>query len=201
MTLSDLLGLSETQQRYVAGALQGLLAGWLGFGLLTGRWGTAITAGGALAITLLPALLERRFDYTLDPGLLIWLALAVTIHVVGAMGLYEQFTWFDNIAHTVSAMVLAGIGYAAFVSLERHSDDIDVPSAFRFLFILVFVLATGVVWELLEFALGDLMTVYGVQDIVSDMIFNTVGAILVAVWGTGHVDGLIGFFRRRFRAV
>jgi VanZ family protein len=67
-------------------------------------------------------------------------------------------------------------------------------------FILVFVLATGVFWEVLEFALGDLITVYGVDDIVTDMVFNTVGAVIVAVWGTGYVTGLTRFVRERLRA-
>lgn len=199
MTVRDWVGISDTHERYVAGGLQLVLAGLFVSGLVIRNGGMAFTSGIALAVTLFPAWLEREFGFTLDPGLLLWLALAVSIHTVGSMGLYEQYEWFDNIAHTVSAMVIAGIGYASFRALELHSRDIDVPSNFRAVFILVFVLATGVFWEILEFALGDLITVYGIDDIVTDMVFNTVGAILVAVWGTGYLDGLTGFFRRRLR--
>lgn len=63
----------------------------------------------------------------------------------------------------------------------------------------MFVLAAGIFWEVLEFALGGLVTVYGIDDIVTDLLFNGVGAILVALWGTGRVDGLIDFFRIRLR--
>ncbi|MFW6376938.1 MAG: hypothetical protein ACOC0F_03090 [archaeon] len=198
MTSED--GLTDGQQRVLAAALQAVLAVVLVFGLVTGRSGTAITGGLTLGVTLLPALLERRFDYTLDPGLLLWLALAATIHLFGSMGLYDQFTWFDNIAHSVSAMVIAGIGYASFRAVELHSDDIDTPPAFRPVFVLVFVLATGVLWEVLEFALGNFLTVYGVQDIVTDMVFNTLGGVIVAAWGTKYVTGLTGFFLERLRA-
>lgn len=200
MTAGDAVAGSETGERYVATALQLLLAGLLVVGLVTRRWNMAVTGAITFGVTLLPALLERRFGYTLHPGLLAWLALAALIHAAGSLGLYEQFQWFDNIAHTVSAMVIAGIGYAFFRALELHSEEIDVPGEFRFVFILVFVLSTGVFWEILEFALGDLITVYGINDIVTDMIFNTLGAAIVAVLGTGYVDGLIGFFRGRLRA-
>lgn len=200
MTSGETAGLTDVQQRAIAAALQMVLAGILVFGLVTGHPGTAITGGITLGVTLLPALLERRFDYTLDPGLLLWLTLAATIHMFGSMGLYDQFTWFDNIAHTVSAMVIAGVGYASFRAVELHSDDIDTPPAFRPVFVLVFVLATGVFWEVLEFGLGDFITVYGVQDIVTDMMFNTLGGVIVAVWGTGYVSGLTRFFLERLRA-
>ena len=200
MTLRNVLDLSDRQERYTATVMQLLLAGLVVFGAVTARWGMAVTGGIALGITLLPALVRREFGYTLDPGLLVWLTLAVTLHAAGSLGLYEQLEWYDNIAHTVSAMVIAGIGYASFRALELHSEDIDVPPEFRFVFILVFVLATGVFWEVIEFALGDLVTVYGIDDIVTDMIFNTVGAVIVAVWGTGYVTGLTRFVRERLRA-
>lgn len=184
-------------KRSVAAALQLILAFILVFGLVTMRLETAITAGLALGITLLPAFLTRQYDYTLNPGLLLWLTLAVTIHTAGSMGLYERIEIFDNIAHTVSGMVIAGLGYASFRALELHSDDIDIPSQFRPLFILIFVLAMGVFWEVIEFGFGDLIEVYGVNDIVTDMIFNTLGATIVAIWGTEYVGGLIYFLQKR----
>jgi phosphoglycerol transferase MdoB-like AlkP superfamily enzyme len=189
----------RSRKRAIAAVLQAFLLGVALFGVVTGGASTVVTAGIALFITFVPALLHREFGYSLNSELLVLLTLAVSIHTAGAMGLYERFTWFDNIAHTVSAMVVAGIGYAGFRALELHSPEIDVPGRFRFLFILVFVLATGVFWEVIEFALGDLMTVYGVNDIVTDMVFNLVGAVIVAVWGTTHLGGLVGFFVRRLR--
>ncbi|MFW6018563.1 MAG: hypothetical protein ACOCPX_07050 [Halapricum sp.] len=200
MTRNDGGPFTDFQHRVAAGVLQLVLAGVLVFGVVTGRPKTALTGAITLGVTFLPALLERRFDYTLSPGLLLWLTLAVTIHTFGSMGLYGQFVWFDNIAHTVSAMVIAGIGYASFRAIEIHSDEIDTPELFRPVFLLVFVLATGVFWEVLEFALGGVLTVYGVQDIVTDMVFNTLGAVIVAIWGTRHVSGVTGFFLERLRA-
>ncbi|WP_339103796.1 hypothetical protein [Haloterrigena salinisoli] len=200
MTLSDRLGLSDSQERLAVRLLQFALAGLVGYGLVTMRFAIAATGGFALAITLLPAALRREYGYSMDVGLVLWITVAMILHTVGSLWLYEWFQWYDEITHTVSATIIAGIGYASFRAFELHSDDIDVPPAFRAVFIVVFVLAAGVVWEVLEFALGGVVTVYGLDDIVTDFVFNAVGAVIMAVWGTGYVGGLVGFFRRRLRS-
>lgn len=206
MTLGDALGLSDAQERSLTRLLQGALGVMAVYGLATVQWGMALNGAFALAITLLPAVIRREYGYAMDPGLVLWIAVALALNALGLMGLYSQYQWYDEITHTISATIVAGLGYAAFRALELHSDEIDVPPTFRAVFVVVFVLAAAVVWELLEFASELLaefvggpapLTVYGIDDIVTDMIFNTVGAVLVALWGTGYVDGLVSFFRRR----
>jgi len=199
MTLSETLGISETQERLLARALQLVLFGVLAVGVVTVRAQLIVTGGITFGVSLLPALLRREYNYSMDMGLILWITVAMILHVAGALALYEQFQWFDEIAHTVSGTLIAGIGYASFRALELHSDVIDVPSEFRAGFILVFVLAAGVFWEVLEFVFSGFVTVYGVDDIVTDFIFNAVGGVIVAVWGTGYARGLVGFFRRRLR--
>jgi uncharacterized membrane protein YozB (DUF420 family) len=125
----------------------------------------------------------------------------VILHTIGLLGPYRQYHWYDEITHTVSATIVAGLGYAAFRAFELHSDEMAVPATFRSVFIVVFVLAMGVFWETLEFALGGVaVTVYGIDDIVTDFVFNAVGAVIVAVWGTGYVGELVDFFRSRLRS-
>lgn len=202
-------GLSETQERLVTRSMQLALAGLLAYGLVTLQLGMAANGAIALSVTLLPSLLRREYDYAMNASLVLWLTVAIFIHSVGSLGPYEWFGWYDAIAHTVSASVVAGAGYASFRAVERHSDEIDVPSAFRVVFIIVFVLAAGVVWELFEFAtegiaavleIDDPLVVMGIDDIVADLIFNAVGAVLVAIAGTDAVSGLSRFFRGRLAA-
>ncbi|WP_049971722.1 hypothetical protein [Haladaptatus cibarius] len=200
MTIADTLGLSDSQERVIVRVLQGVLFGFLVFGLTTGQLSMTITSGIALGVTLFPAILRREYGYAMDAGLVLWITIAMILHTAGSLSLYSQYQWYDEVTHTVSATIVAGIGYASFRALELHSDAIDVPSEFRTIFIVVFVLAMGIFWEILEFALGGLITVYGVDDIVTDMIFNTVGALIVAIWGTGYVGSLVGFFRERLRS-
>jgi hypothetical protein len=206
MTLGDLVGLSDARERLLVRLLQLGLAGIAIYGLVTGRLGMAANGALTLSVTLVPALLRREYGYTMDAGLVLWITLAIVLHVIGSLGLYSQFSWYDEITHTVSATVVAGVGYATFRAFEQHSDAIDVPSAFRGVFIVVFVLAFGVGWELFEFGapvvsqwLGfdSPVTVYGIDDIVTDFVFNGVGAVLVAFWGTDYTRGAVGFLRRR----
>lgn len=187
-------------------AMQLVLFGLLVYGLATFQLGMAANGALALAVTFLPTLLRREYGYTMSPGLVLWITVAIFLHSVGSLGLYDQFSRYDEITHTISSTIVAGIGYASLRAFECHSDDIDVPSEFRAVFIVVFVLAFGVIWEVFEFAavylsrllgVSSPVTVYGIDDIVTDMIFNTVGAVVVAVRGTGYFGGLVSFFRRR----
>jgi hypothetical protein len=162
-------------------------------GLATLRLGMAANGAFGLALTLPPAALRREFDDSMDPLLALWITVAVFLHSVGSLGPYQWFSWYDSVTHTTSAVLIGGVGYAAFRAFEEHSDALDVDTGFRALFILVFVLAASVVWELLEFAsvvVAPLvgaeapLAVYGIDDIVT-------------IWGTGYFDGLARFFRRR----
>ena len=209
MALTDAFGLSEAGERRLVRGLQCLLGGLAVYGVVTLQLGMAANAGAALAVTLLPALLRREYGYTMDAGLVLLITVAVGLHVVGALGPYRWVSWYDEITHTVSAVLIAGIGYATLRAFERHSAAVEIPVAVRGVFILVFVLAAGVVWEVLEFGIaalsrglgvGSPLVVYGIEDIVTDMIFNTVGALLVAVWGSGYFEDFVPFVRRWLRA-
>lgn len=202
MGLLEALGLSDEGERLLVRGMQLVLGGLLVFGLVTRRFGLVVNGGASLFVTLLPALFRREYGYSMDLGLVLWITVAVFVHSVGSLGPYGWFPWYDAVTHTVSASVVAGIGYASLRAVEVHSDEMDIPSEFRF----VFVVATGVIWEILEFASGvfaeltgsqAVLVVRGIDDIVSDLVFNTVGAVIVATWGTGYFDGLVGFISRR----
>jgi len=206
MTLGDALGLSDGRERLLTRGLQAALAALAAFGAATGDWGIAVNGVSALGVTALPALLRREYGYAMDPGLVLWIAVAVFLNALGFLGLYQRFQWYDEITHTVSATLIAGVGYASFRAVEDHSGAVEAPPSVRAAFVVVFVLAAGVVWELLEFAsellAGALaaeapLVVYGIDDIVTDMVFNGVGGLLVALWGSDYVGGFTGFLRDR----
>lgn len=209
MALRDTLEISDYQERLVTRSMQLFLASLLVYSLVTLKLGVAANTGLALGVTILPALLRREYGYTMDAELVLLITISVFLHVLGSLGLYIQFSWYDEVTHTVSAILIAGIGYATLRAFELHSAEIDIPPKFRPIFILVFVLAFGVIWEVFEFAaiwlsqvlgVGSPVRVFGIDDIVTDMVFNTVGAILVAIWGTEHFDDFVPFLRHRLRA-
>ncbi|WP_347877784.1 hypothetical protein [Halobacterium sp. R2-5] len=202
------LDLPENRKRLAVRAMQAVLVALLVYTLVVFQLGLALGVAVGLAVTLLPAAVRREYGYSMDPALALWITLSIFLHTVGSLGPYDWFGWYDSVTHTVSAVVVAGIGYVALRTFEEHSEDIDVDGPFRGLFIVVFVLAAGVFWEFLEFGSGELaravgveapLAVRGVDDIVTDLVFNTVGGLLLAVFGTDYLRGAVSFLRRRFR--
>lgn len=202
-SVADRTGASQAEgsqrHRAVVWALQALLGAIAAFALVTGDSTLFVNSGGPLAITFLPALLRREYGYAMDTGLAVWITLAATLHAVGAFGLYQSVGWYDSVTHTVSATLVAGMGYAVARGVERHSRAVGFNPEFRATFLVLFVLAVGVVWEIAEFASGGLASTvggeavlaqYGTSDIVNDLVFNTLGAVLVAVWSTTHFEGV-----------
>ncbi|WP_114575593.1 hypothetical protein [Saliphagus sp. LR7] len=192
-------GLSDRRCWHGVRLIQGALGLIVGYALVTVDFGLVVNAGIPLALTFLPALIRREFDHEMGAPLALWIALASFFHAVGALGPYQTFGWYDSMTHTVSATLVAGVGYAVVDALDRSADSVELPGEFRFVFILVFVLAFGVLWEIGEFASAGLATVvggepvlaqYGTSDIVFDLLYNTVGALLIALWGTGYFDGV-----------
>ncbi len=178
---------------------------------LAGLWDrnvrVALNAVFALLITQLPAILERNFRITLDVGLTLWVTAAVFLHALGLVpfGLfggtaYTRVWWWDHLTHTLSSTVVAAVGYTAARVMEAQSEYNTFPSRFLFVYLLLFVMAAGVVWELVEYCIGvgsivlgidPVLTQFGLQDTLLDLVFNTLGAVLVAAGGTAYLSGLI----------
>ncbi|WP_050033033.1 hypothetical protein [Halorubrum halophilum] len=186
-------------QRRLTRAMQILLVAIVGYGVAYGQ-PKAITNGGlGLFVTFIPALLERNYDIPLDPWLGVWITTAVLLHTVGSAGFYARVPWWDHLTHALSASLVAGAGYTTLRAVDLHSDEIYIPSRFAFVFILVVVLAFGVVWELFEFGLDILadetgiempLAQFGLDDTVADLTYNSVGALLVALFGQAHLTGV-----------
>jgi uncharacterized membrane protein YjdF len=190
---------SPRNQRRLTRGMQLALVVIVAYGLLAGA-PKAITNGViALGITFVPSLLERNYEIPLDPWLGLWITLAVFLHTMGSAGLYQQIPWWDHITHAMSATLVAGVGYTFARGVDLHSDEIRLPKRFYFVYVLVIVLAFGVVWELFEFGLDIVanatgvdmpLAQHGLDDTVKDLMYNSLGAILVAAFGQAHLSGL-----------
>jgi uncharacterized membrane protein YjdF len=114
---------------------------------------------------------------------------------------YRSVWWWDHLTHALSASIVAAVGYTTARALDEHSDAIHLPARFTFVFVLLFVLAFGVFWEVIEFLVSllaaaagadSVLTQYGLEDTLLDLVFNTAGAVVVALWGTAHLSDVIG---------
>lgn len=195
MTLSDRLGLSDAQEALLTRALQAGLLALTGYGVVAGRVDVAVNAGGALGVTFLPALLRRESGVRMDVGLVLWLALATAAHAVGILGPYRNVWWYDHLTHALTASIVAGAGYAAVDALDRSRDDVHVPEPYRSVVLFAFVLATAVLWEVMEFAVtqisqafgaSSMLVIFGPEDIISDVVYSGAGGLVVVLWGRGY---------------
>lgn len=206
MRLAERVETSDRRKRLLIRVLQFALGVMAVGGVATGRLGITANAVPALIATFVPTVLRREYAYVMDARLVLWITVAVFLHALGAVGLYRWYPWYDEITHLVSGALVAGVGYATLRAFEEHSAEVTVTEAFRGLFVVVFVLAFGVVWEVFEFVAvvggravgtGTPVRVFGIDDIVTDMLANAAGGVLIALWGSRYFGGLADFIRTR----
>ncbi|NHN59396.1 hypothetical protein [Halorussus rarus] len=189
---------SMANQRRLMRVMQAVLLGVVGYGAVAGQPKAIVNGTIAFLITLLPALLERNYELPLDPWLGLWITSAVLFHTLGSAGLYSHLDWWDHLTHSLSASLVAGAGYVSVRAVDLHTDRINLPHRYGFVFILVLVLAFGVVWELFEFALDVVsastgltmpLAQHGLDDTVLDLTYNSLGAVVAAVIGQVRFTG------------
>lgn len=198
--LRDRVGLSAKRERQLVRLLQLMLVGVLLVGFIGGNLSVIVNSGLALIVTQFPAILERDYELSMDSGLVLWITTAVFVHAVGALGPYQTVWWWDTLAHALSSSVIAAIGYTTVRAISEHTVDVWIPSRLLALFIMLFVIAAGVLWEVIEFLAGQLATFvgiegvliqYGLTDTMFDLVFDIVGGLVVAVWGATYLTGTI----------
>ena len=195
----------------LARVLQLVLFGLIGTGVLVGNSALVVNGLLALPIVFFPSFLGWYYNHKVDPRLTIWITVAAVVHVAGFFGLYSiqsgPLSWYDQVAHALSASFVAGIGHGVIVALDRNSNHVKFPEGFRFVFTVIFILAFGVAWEIVEFSVSGLTAVlgvgdsalvqYGKDDIVFDLVFNTIAATIVAIWGTRYFDDITSIISGR----
>ncbi|SFS97028.1 hypothetical protein [Halostagnicola kamekurae] len=205
---------SPRRQRQLTYLMEISLVGLLFVGIERGSAGIIVNTVVCLIVTQLPPLLERDFEIPMDPRITLWVTSAAFLHALGTVGIpgmgsnfYSGVEWWDHLTHALSASVVAAVGYATVRAIDEHSDDVYLPPKFISVIILLFVLAFAVLWELLEFGIGiaadwlgtrSVLTQYGVYDTLWDVVYNTIGAIIVALWGGVYLTDLSSAIGERF---
>jgi len=212
MRIRDRLGISGRRQKQLTWTLQVVMFGVLLVGIRQREVPVIVNAGVALLIAQVVPVLERDYGVPLDAGLTLWTTAAVFLHAFGTIGIpggdsfYRTIWWWDHMTHALSSSVVAAAGYATVRAIDEHSEAVSLPPKFVFVFILLFVLAFGVMWEVLEFFIGlsarnldtdAVLTQYGLTDSLMDLVFNTLGAVVVALWGTAHLQDVAGYIETR----
>jgi hypothetical protein len=207
MNLGKRFEFEEQFERRLVWIMQLGLVGMLIIGLIRHSTGIIANTAVALVVAQLPPILKRDYNVPMNPTYTLWITAAVFLHALGTVGIpgagssfYQSVWWWDHLTHALSASVVAAVGYTTIRAIDIHLEELKLPPKFMFVFILMFVIAFGVFWEVIEFTLaeisrilggGAILTQYGIEDTMLDLVFDTIGAFIVAVWGTAHLNDLV----------
>lgn len=145
----------------------------------------------SLLVSSVPSMLRKDLKLVLPVELNFWIVLALFLHVVGGFsGFYDSLPGWDHVTHALSASLVAALGFVAVVTIDKYVDSIFLPRQFLFFFIIMFTMAFGVLWEIMEFATDQLTgsrLQYGLDDTMRDMLFDIFGGFIVAFIGTHYL--------------
>lgn len=207
--ISKLLKISQKKQELATRTMQACLLTMMFAGIYLRETHVVLNSIAALGITFVPNVLTRKYYISLDPSLTLWITLAVFLHALGTLSFYETVARWDNLTHALSASVIAAAGYVIIRAIDIYTDELYIPPRFMFVFILLFVLAAGVIWEILEFLTDEIvakfemeafLTQHGISDTMRDMFFDLLGALAVAAWGTAYLSDISYRIARRIES-
>ena len=158
-------------------------------------------AAATLALTFLPDYIEYKnihLPHILEIVIVIFIFAGIFLSV--RFELYYQVFWWDDLLHTLSGIIIGFLGFIIIYKINsKYSMDISPLLVAVFAF--TFAMTMGVIWEIFEFALdvffGTTMQSWdlphdttligrsfqgsGLRDTMSDLIVNSLGALLTSV--------------------
>lgn len=177
--------------RLASRAMQAGMVGMAISSIFTGDYTYVPAAAVALAISVLPSIIRRDLKLVLPVELNFWIVLALFTHIIGSFsGFYDNLPGWDHLTHAMSASLVAALGFVVVVAIDKYAESIYLPPAFLAVFIVMFTMAIGVIWEIMEYivdeATGSLLQ-YSLADTMVDLLFDTIGGLLVASVGSYYL--------------
>ena len=178
---------------------------------------------GMLLIMLVPRMLKRRFEIEVPWVLSIVIVLFCFSSLIlgDGMDLYGRFPWWDKLLHAESGFMLSMIAlWLIHVIMADNDKYIYFNKWFLCLFLVMFSLGLGALWEIIEYTYDSLMGTNTQQfmatttgslitaedqplcghealgDTLHDLILDLTGALIVAVYGLLRHDKLIERYKQ-----
>ena len=171
-----------------------------------------------LAILTLPIVLRKRFMIQIPLMITVMCALFGFVAMVMGDGLnfYGKYSWWDSVLHLFSSCVLAFVGLWIITIIFEKQDQLVLNNKlFLSLYVLIFGLSCGAVWEVCEYAYdafcgtntqqfmatttASITTVADIplcghealRDTMTDLILDLVGSLLISIHVFFRYDKLI----------
>lgn len=181
----------EKRMKLLSRGMQASMAAVVVAGIATGNLTWVPAAAVSLAISEVPSFLRRDLHLVLPVELNLWIVLALFLHVIGGVsGFYDSLAGWDHLTHAMSSSLIATLGFVAVVVLDKYVDSISLPGPFLAFFIVMFTMAIGVSWELMEYIVDETMGTnmqYSLSDTMVDLLFDSLAGFIVAAGGTFYL--------------
>ncbi len=168
-----------------------LLVGLFPLEIMRGAYLFALATLLAIIISFVPSIVQRNYRVVLPFELDLLITLALFLHIfLGEWFMFYERLWiWDKVLHVYGSAVVAILAFMTVYTLH-YTKKLRLTIPFVGFFTVIFALAMGAVWEIIEFsvdAVFSLTTQKGLQDTMWDLINDLVGGIVVAVIGMIYV--------------
>lgn len=157
--------------------------------ILSGNWLIAAATVGVALAMFFPLIIGHRYHVQIPPEfeLLAVVFVFASLFLGELQGYYAKYPWWDILLHSVSGLVLGIFGFLLVHVMNEHEDlGLHMKPSFTALFAFLFALGMGVIWEILEFAIDQMLGTrmqHGLSDTMTDLIVDAAGAFLIAALG------------------
>jgi hypothetical protein len=168
-----------------------ILIGSLPYSIYKGDYLYSIAAVVAIALSLTPSIIERNYRVTLPVEVDFLITLLIFAHIFFGeqMKFYERIWVWDKILHVYGSAVVCMLAFMI-VYTFHNTGKLRLTLPFIGIFTFVFTLAVGGLWEIGEFTVDKLLglnTQRGLDNTMWDMIYDSLGGALIAVFGMFYV--------------
>ncbi len=151
------------------------------------RTGYQINTGLFTAFFCLVPMLFRRFKImTLPLAFVVAIEIAIFLHGYGVLMLsYDNLSWYDSVTHTISSIVVGLCVFYGLMAVNKADDKVNLGRNGMSIFIILIMLSFSVYWEVFELIVDMLAGTnmqYSPFDTMRDMISNTFGGVVVALY-------------------
>jgi hypothetical protein len=182
--------------RWVTYLLVSIMAVELAFALWEGRRMTAFLVVAIMVITLFPIIFRHRMPVSIPAEfqLLTVLFVFAALFLGEIRDYYTRIWWWDIALHASSGLLLGILGFLlVYVLNENERVDLYLRPRFVAIFAFLFAVSIGTLWEIFEFAMDQIFGTNmqkpmlgdpsGLTDTMWDLIVDTLGALIIAVYG------------------
>jgi hypothetical protein len=162
--------------------------------LVLGRWPLGLVALATFALATAPAILASRLNITLPVPFLAATTLFIfaSVFLGEAFDFYEKVWWWDLALHLASAIGFGLIGFL-FIFMLFEGDRFAAPPAALSFIAFCLAVTAGAMWEIFEYLVdlvfGLQMQKTGLDDTMSDLMIDGIGALVGALSGYIYLKG------------